>query len=138
MQYPTCPTCNIIISGTNLLSRTELGLGQDDDDDASSSQGGRRRGGSAKSAKAKSGKEKRVPKESKGRDALGFEPYTADSTWIMHSDDPRFGFTPSAKTTALKAILVKGFMEAPLDKVSVSISAGWEGPNVSFCLWTTL
>jgi len=56
---------------------------------------------------------------SKGLDALGFEPSTKDSTWVHQSDvDPDFPLAPSAKTTALKAILLKGFIEAPTDKVS--------------------
>jgi hypothetical protein len=55
---------------------------------------------------------------SKGVDALGFEPLTKDSTWVTRSDsDPDFPLVPSAKTTALKALLLKGFEEAPLDKV---------------------
>jgi hypothetical protein len=50
---------------------------------------------------------------------LGFEP-SAIGTWITKSDDPskNFPLAPSAKTTALKSILLKGFVEAPLDKVS--------------------
>lgn len=56
--------------------------------------------------------------ESKGLDALGFEPFTKDSTWVTRSDhDPNFPLIPSAKTTALKALLLKGFEEAPDDKV---------------------
>jgi hypothetical protein len=55
---------------------------------------------------------------SKGVDELGFEPSTKDSTWVTRSDhDPDFPLVPSAKTTALKALLLKGFEEAPLDKV---------------------
>ena len=56
---------------------------------------------------------------SKGRDAMDFEPASKDSTWIARSDyDPSFPLAPSAKTTALKAILLKGFIDAPLDKVN--------------------
>lgn len=55
---------------------------------------------------------------SKGADALGFEPSTRDSTWVSRSDtDPDFPLVPSAKTMALKALLLKSFEEAPLDKV---------------------
>lgn len=58
---------------------------------------------------------------SKGIDALGFEPFTKDSTWVTKSDyDPDFPLIPSAKTTALKALLLKGFQEAPDDKVRSS------------------
>lgn len=64
---------------------------------------------------------------SKGRDALGFEPVTKDSTWITRSDyDDDFQLTPSAKTAALKALLLQGFDEAPTDKVSFS------GPILSY------
>jgi len=56
---------------------------------------------------------------SKGKDAMGFEPTTRFSTWVKKSDhDHTFPLTPSTKTAALKAILLKGFEEAPLDKVS--------------------
>jgi hypothetical protein len=57
---------------------------------------------------------------SKGKDFMDMEPVTKDSTWIDRSDyDPTFPLTPSAKTTALKAILLKGITEAPLDKASL-------------------
>jgi len=61
---------------------------------------------------------------SKGRDALGFEPSTLGdkSNWVSKSDtDPNFPLIPSAKTTALKATLLKSFDEAPLDKVSLFV-----------------
>jgi hypothetical protein len=55
---------------------------------------------------------------SKGKDMMGFEPATKDTTWITKSDhDPSFPLTPSTKTAALKAILLKGFADAPMDKV---------------------
>lgn len=58
---------------------------------------------------------------SKGLDALDFEPFTKDNTWVTRSDyDPNFPLIPSAKTTALKALLLKGFEEAPDDKVRLS------------------
>lgn len=54
---------------------------------------------------------------------MGFEPYTAHSTWLTHSDrDPNFPLVPSAKTAALKSVLLKGFTEAPLDKVRIVLS----------------
>lgn len=56
--------------------------------------------------------------KSKGLDALDFEPFAKDDTWVTRSDyDPKFPLIPSAKTTALKALLLKGFEEAPDDKV---------------------
>jgi len=57
--------------------------------------------------------------DSKGRDAMGFEPSTKDSSWLHRSDlDPELPLAPSAKTAALKAVLLKGFAEAPADKAS--------------------
>ena len=51
-------------------------------------------------------------------DVLGFEPFTEDGTWVTISDyDTNFPLVPSAKTTALKALLLKGFDDAPDDKV---------------------
>lgn len=55
---------------------------------------------------------------SKGLDMRGFEPQS-DTTWVPKSDStPGFKLAPSVKTATLKAILLKGFHEAPLDKVS--------------------
>jgi hypothetical protein len=55
-----------------------------------------------------------------GLDALNFEPKTKGETWVTKSDcTPDLPLMPSSKTTALKAILLKGFDDAPLDKVSV-------------------
>ncbi len=49
---------------------------------------------------------------------MGHEPYTADSTWITRSDtDPNFPLAPSSKTVALKSMILKVMMNAPLDKV---------------------
>ncbi|CAG8974622.1 hypothetical protein HYALB_00009799 [Hymenoscyphus albidus] len=62
----------------------------------------------------------RVPENSKGRDAFGFEMYTPYSSWLTQSDeDPNFPLTSSAKVTALKRILLRGFEEAPMDKVVI-------------------
>ncbi|KAL2066010.1 hypothetical protein VTL71DRAFT_2081 [Oculimacula yallundae] len=59
---------------------------------------------------------------SKGRDLMGFEPKATDSTWVTKSDtDANFPLTPSTKTAALKALLLKGFEEAPLDKVVIYV-----------------
>jgi hypothetical protein len=65
-------------------------------------------------------KKTKLAQNSRGRDAMGFEPFTKE-TWITESDNPSgdFPLAPSAKTTALKSILLKGFVEAPLDKVSL-------------------
>ena len=54
---------------------------------------------------------------------MDFEPSTGDSTWVARSDwDREFPLAPSAKTTALKSILLKGFVDAPLDKVCICYS----------------
>jgi len=101
------------------------GAYEGDDDDESSpevSVGGEQssrqssvRNGYSAQSKKKIGKNN----DSKGRDAMGFEPSTKHSTWVHQSDtDPEFPLTASAKTVALKAILLKGFTEAPTDKVS--------------------
>lgn len=60
---------------------------------------------------------------SKGQDALGFEPgLGTGEAWVSRSDwDVDFPLVPSGKTAALKAILLKGFEEAPLDKVSFPV-----------------
>jgi SNF2 family DNA or RNA helicase len=55
---------------------------------------------------------------SKGVDALGYEPKVDHSTWVDKSDGNDLPLVPSAKTVALKAILLKGFTDAPTDKVS--------------------
>jgi hypothetical protein len=57
----------------------------------------------------------------KGKDVLEFDPTTKYITCIAKSDsDETFDLVPSAKTAALKAILLKGFEDAPLDKVRIS------------------
>lgn len=63
-------------------------------------------------------KKRRIVEDSKGIDMMGHEPRT-NSTWVPMSDyTPGFPLTASAKTAALKAILLNGFDEAPMDKVS--------------------
>jgi len=63
---------------------------------------------------------KETHKGTKGKDATGFEPHTSHSEWLEMSDlhPEQFPLTASAKTTALKALLLRGFMEAPFDKVN--------------------
>jgi hypothetical protein len=58
-----------------------------------------------------------ISEKSKGRDMTGFEP-RSESTWINKSDEEEnFKLVPSAKTGVLKSLLLKGFEEAPMDKV---------------------
>lgn len=57
-------------------------------------------------------------KNSPGTDEMGFEPKTKRSAWIAMSDkDRETSILPSVKSTILKTILLKGFDEAPMDKV---------------------
>jgi SNF2 family DNA or RNA helicase len=95
----TCPSCNQIFTETHPRE-----IAENDDE--------------APNHRARKTKKQVLPANSKGRDALGFEPM-AESTWLTQSDnDEAFPLTPSAKTAALKATLLKGFDEAPLDKVN--------------------
>ena len=78
----------------------------------------RSRTGTPVSGKAK--KYKETHSGTKGKDAMGFEPHTNHSEWLEMSDiKPEFPLTASAKTTALKALLLRGFTEAPYDKVRI-------------------
>ncbi|CZS91311.1 related to protein RIS1 [Rhynchosporium graminicola] len=125
-NYMTCPQCNRVFNQVSRMSRPDAepirtsrrsksqskkgkGTGkerqrdQDDDDDSD-------------------GEANENLKLSKGKDLMGFEPKTADSSWVTKSDiDPDFPLTPSTKTAALKALLLKGFAEAPLDKVVIYV-----------------
>lgn len=109
-DYMTCPQCNRVF---NTHNRVPNPAAIDEDDNADrSNPGSSRSAGRSKKPLGHSG--------SKGRDELGFEPATpTDATWVTKSDhDPDFPLAPSSKTTALKALLLKGFEDAPLDKVS--------------------
>ncbi|PBP21187.1 hypothetical protein BUE80_DR007992 [Diplocarpon rosae] len=111
-EYMTCPECNRIFQKPEKvrIPAVEHEVGVEDDENASGS--GSRKGKGKKKAKS----------PSKGVDTLGFEPSAKDSSWVTESDfDPHFPFTPSSKTTALKALLLKGFEEAPLDKVVIYV-----------------
>jgi hypothetical protein len=115
IEFITCPSCNRIINGTERVKRSASSHApfelEDDDDDADSA--GRR---------DRNGKYGRLPDGSQGRDALGFEPFTSE-TWVSRSDmDADFPLTPSTKTTALKSVLLKGFADAPVDKVCLALS----------------
>lgn len=105
-----CPTCDKIY--TKLESVHTNGYSSPDPEDMDTHQ----------SDNGRKSKKRRIEANSKGIDFLGHEPPT-ESTWVPKSDHtPNFPLTPSAKTAALKAILLKGFNEAPLDKVSVLTS----------------
>lgn len=106
----TCPTCGCMVSSIKPVKPANLPINDPFNDDDASSGGG--------SGNARGSQERRIHDSTLGRDALGTEPYTAE-TWLTRSDiDEDFPLTPSAKTAALKAVLLKGFKDAPLDKVS--------------------
>jgi hypothetical protein len=112
-DYMTCPTCDKIFSSF----KPYKGLADNDEDGMESDSA--RDGTPSSTQGSKSRKRKdRHASPGKGADALGFEPKVAGSTWVDKSDDDIFPLVPSAKTAALKAILLKGFHEAPTDKVS--------------------
>lgn len=114
IEFITCPSCNRIINGTEKVKRSpanHVAFELEDDDDHASNAGRRDKD-------LKCGK---LPAGSQGRDAFGFEPFTSE-TWVGRSDvDNEFPLTASAKTTALKSVLLKGFADAPLDKVSLAL-----------------
>jgi len=98
------------------------GLHADDEDDEESSEHENPTAGPSGSSSRQSSKKKKKKvknKYSKGLDAMGFEPSTRDNNWVVRSDiDPNFPLVPSAKTTALKALLLKLAVDAPGDKAS--------------------
>lgn len=104
----TCPTCHRMFTQITAINPT--GLLEDDmtvSPGGNSSQGSLtdRNGGQRGNGKC--------------RDAMGFEPKFKHSTWVSRSDyDEKLPLVPSAKTAVLKGILLKGFQEAPMDKVS--------------------
>ncbi|KUJ16639.1 uncharacterized protein LY89DRAFT_647352 [Mollisia scopiformis] len=107
-DYMCCPSCDRVFTTTVRVHAGE-GLRISDDDDYD-----------RHSVSSKKGSKHSYSANSKGRDALGFEPFTADSTWVTKSDNnPDFPLTPSSKTTALKSILLRGFVDAPFDKVVI-------------------
>lgn len=67
-----------------------------------------------------------------GTDEMGFEPKTRHSAWLAMSDkDQNSTILPSVKTAILKSILLKGFEEAPMDKVISPNSTSIAPINVS-------
>jgi hypothetical protein len=111
--YFACPTCDRCF--TEAKPYEGLRLHDDDNMDSAAddgpSQGSRR-------SRSKREADRHAP-ESKGADAMGFEPQTEGFTWVGRSDfDDDFPLVPSAKTATLKAILLKSFQDAPSDKVS--------------------
>lgn len=111
----TCPECNRVFHKTEKVKRPGVGVSEDNDNDSHPSRASSANPNSRDKGK---GKEKKKENGSKGKDVFGFEPFAGDCSWVAKSDrDANFPLTPSSKTTALKALLLKGFEDAPLDKV---------------------
>lgn len=121
--FNVCPKCDSIF--TSVEPYTDLEIPDDENMDSSPSQTAESEGSFRSNKRQKSSDDfsRRSRRSvSKGVDALGFEPSTKDNTWVTRSDhDPAFPLLPSAKTTALKALLLKGFEEAPDDKVVIYV-----------------
>ncbi|KAI9649741.1 hypothetical protein NHQ30_002322 [Ciborinia camelliae] len=121
--FNVCPKCDIIFASAEPYGDLQI----PDDDNMESTPGQTQESESSSrgsNKRQKSNDSSRRPRgiPSKGMDELGFEPFTKDSTWVTKSDyDPSFPLIPSAKTTALKALLLKGFEEAPDDKVVIYV-----------------
>jgi hypothetical protein len=111
-EYFVCPSCDLMFSEIKPYDGVHFDDEMDSpllgEDEASHSQSSRR------SKSNRGNKDKSGP----GTDEMGFEPKSKSSTWLSMSDrDPNFKLVPSSKTTFLKSILLKGFSEAPNDKV---------------------
>ncbi|TGO53614.1 hypothetical protein BCON_0120g00110 [Botryotinia convoluta] len=121
--FNVCPKCDIIF--TNALPYKDLEIPDDDGMDSGHNQAQESESSSRATKRRKTNNEnfrRTHGIKSKGLDALDFEPFTKDNTWVTRSDyDPKFPLIPSAKTTALKALLLKGFEEAPDDKVVIYV-----------------
>lgn len=116
--YMTCPTCDKIFASFQPYKGPQVN--DDESLDGEGLEADRNIPGSVGSGgKRKRNNDSFGGSGSKGCDALGFEPKVADSTWVARSDRDGFPLVPSSKTAALKAILLKGFNDAPMDKVRV-------------------
>ncbi|KAM0134635.1 hypothetical protein ACHAO1_005552 [Botrytis cinerea] len=122
-KFTVCPKCDIIFA--DALPYKDLEIPDDDNMDSGLNQAQESESSSRASKRRKTTNDKSRRTHgviSKGLDALDFEPFTKDNTWVTRSDyDPNFPLIPSAKTTALKALLLKGFEEAPDDKVVIYV-----------------
>lgn len=113
-----CPSCDRLFEHVTPYRGAHVS-----DDDGSPQPSSPSNAASSSSNRGK-GKNSTSTSTSKGRDAMGFEPMSEDSTWVQRSDtDADFPLLPSTKTAALKAILLKGFRDAPRDKVSCPLSS---------------
>ncbi|TGO68172.1 hypothetical protein BOTNAR_0029g00400 [Botryotinia narcissicola] len=121
--FHVCPKCDIIFNYASPYK--DLEIPDDDGMDSGHNQAQESESSSRASKRRKPNNDNSRHThgiKSKGLDALDFEPFTKDNTWVTRSDyDPKFPLIPSAKTTALKALLLKGFEEAPDDKVVIYV-----------------
>jgi hypothetical protein len=124
-DYLTCPFCNKIF----VSFKAHKNIPDANDEDAMESASP-----DASQSTFPKGKKRKSSygAQGKGSDALGYEPKVADSTWVDKSDSHDFPLVPSAKTAALKAILLRSFKEAPTDKASPSYTQSTD-PNLMTC-----
>lgn len=110
-DYLSCPSCDRLFD--NITPVHPPSENQDPSNSSSSHTG----------TPSKSRKYRETHKGTKGKDASGFEPHTYHSEWLEMSDNfpEDFPLTASAKTTVLKALLLRGFTEAPFDKVVIYV-----------------
>ncbi|RAL65691.1 hypothetical protein DID88_005359 [Monilinia fructigena] len=122
--YNVCPKCDIIFSSAEPYRDLEIPDDENMDSGPNQTQESETsaRGSNKRQKSSNDGSRRPRGIRSKGIDALDFEPFTKDNTWVTKSDyDPDFPLIPSAKTTALKALLLKAFQEAPDDKVVIYV-----------------
>jgi hypothetical protein len=114
-EFFICPKCDGVFS--EIAPHTGAKFDEDDADDDSLESNGSDDTFSELQPSVRS-KGKRKGKNGPGTDEMGFEPKSASSTWLNMSDrDPNAKLVPSTKVTVLKSLLLKGFEEAPMDKV---------------------
>lgn len=114
-EFLVCPHCDRVF--TEITSHTAVQFDEDDADDGSVESNDSDDTFSRSQPSARS-RAKRKIKNGPGTDEMGFEPKSARSTWLNMTDrDPDVVPVPSTKVTILKSLLLKGFDEAPMDKV---------------------
>ena len=114
-DYMTCPSCEKIFASFKPYKGPQAEDDESMDGESPNLSGKRKKFGN-----------KHGSQGSKGCDKLGFEPKVTHSTWVRKSDAGDFPLAPSAKTAALKSILLRGFQTAPMDKVSASHFTAFE------------
>ena len=113
-KFQSCPSCDKVFEELKDIEMPEMD--RDDASEADDEDNGTKRKGQ---------KLPKIAEDSKGRDLNGFEP-RSHSTWLPLSDKDKIKLVPSSKTAVLKSLLLSGFRESPLDKVS------FECPRLTF------